>query len=195
MSNWIYHPIGDQVRPEFIEVSGGRCDRRRRSTKICMIVFSWFALYHLALRVSYWNCQGFFVCETMRNAFLPNVYEKPLQIVVVATSHLIANVNKAFLKNKQKHTVSLAAKVRLRMEELGLLLWFPSKEVGVRYWPITSSEGFMTFQGQERTLLIVVGCTSAEGNEKSQYREKVFCYGVKDQVRVRVHQATTYGVG
>jgi len=32
---------------------------------------------------------------------------------------------------------------------------------------------------QERTLLIVVGCTSADGNEKSQYREKVFCHGVK----------------
>ena len=35
---------------------------------------------------------------------------------------------------------------------------------------------------QEQTLLIVVGCTSAEGNEKSQYRENVFCHGVKDQL-------------
>ena len=37
---------------------------------------------------------------------------------------------------------------------------------------------------QEQTLLIVVGCTSAEGNEKSQYRENVFCHGIKDQTLV-----------
>ena len=30
----------------------------------------------------------------------------------------------------------------------------------------------------QKTLLIVVGCTSAEGNEKSQYLENVFCNGI-----------------
>ena len=35
---------------------------------------------------------------------------------------------------------------------------------------------------QERTLLIVVGCTSTESNEKSQYCEKVFCHEAKGQM-------------
>ena len=52
---------------------------------------------------------------------------------------------------------------------------------------------------QERTLLIVVGCTSAEGNEKSQYRENVFCHGFKDKKYIlvinNVGAGTTYWVG
>ena len=42
----------------------------------------------------------FVFCATIRKPFLANIYEKPLHIVVVATSHLLTKVNIAFLKKK-----------------------------------------------------------------------------------------------
>jgi hypothetical protein len=62
---------------------------------------------------------NFFFCETIRKPFLANIYETPLHIVVVATSHLLAKGQYSLLEKDWERTVSLATQVQVRPEELG----------------------------------------------------------------------------
>ena len=120
----------------------------------------------------------FFFCATMRKPFLANKYETPLHIVVVATSHLLAKVNIACLKRIETYCKPCKASPG-STGRIGLTVVVPISRswsaVLTYYWFRRVGVGVVVL-GKEQTLLIVVGCTSAEGNEKSQYREKVFCH-------------------
>jgi len=61
----------------------------------------------------------FFFCATIRKPFLANIYEKPLHIVVVATSHLLAKVNIVFLKKEWKLSKKLECGIDLLLVQKG----------------------------------------------------------------------------
>ena len=58
----------------------------------------------------------FFFCATIRKPFLANKYETPLHIVVVATSHLLAEVNIAFFEKNRNLLQALQRKSEIDLK-------------------------------------------------------------------------------